>query len=75
MGLFYTQLSVPLFKVLSILYCLRIGVWLIPCFFLNQVIVEKAPKARIGDLDKKKYLVPSDLTGNWSEGQQSDGHS
>lgn len=31
--------------------------------FLRQVIVEKAPKARIGDLDKKKYLVPSDLTG------------
>lgn len=30
---------------------------------LFQVIVEKAPKARIGDLDKKKYLVPSDLTG------------
>ena len=30
---------------------------------LHQVIVEKAPKARIGDLDKKKYLVPSDLTG------------
>ncbi|KAK7909837.1 hypothetical protein WMY93_014521 [Mugilogobius chulae] len=27
-----------------------------------RVIVEKAPKARIGDLDKKKYLVPSDLT-------------
>ena len=26
------------------------------------VIVEKAPKARLGDLDKKKYLVPSDLT-------------
>merc|ERR1712223_303830 len=26
------------------------------------VIVEEAPKARIGDLDKKKYLVPSDLT-------------
>nr|XP_035954915.1 gamma-aminobutyric acid receptor-associated protein-like [Halichoerus grypus] len=26
------------------------------------VIVEKAPKARIGDLDKMKYLVPSDLT-------------
>lgn len=25
--------------------------------------MEKAPKARIGDLDKKKYLVPSDLTG------------
>ncbi|KAG8147849.1 putative Gamma-aminobutyric acid receptor-associated protein [Naja naja] len=31
-------------------------------FFPRQVIVEKAPKARIGDLDKKKYLVPSDLT-------------
>ncbi|XP_065724173.2 gamma-aminobutyric acid receptor-associated protein isoform X1 [Drosophila suzukii] len=29
---------------------------------LYSVIVEKAPKARIGDLDKKKYLVPSDLT-------------
>ena len=28
-----------------------------------KVIVEKAPKARIGNLDKKKYLVPSDLTG------------
>lgn len=27
-----------------------------------QVIVEKAPKARISDLDKQKYLVPSDLT-------------
>merc|ERR1711963_586534 len=26
------------------------------------VIVEKSPKAKIGDLDKKKYLVPSDLT-------------
>ena len=26
------------------------------------VIVEKLPKARVGDLDKKKYLVPSDLT-------------
>lgn len=31
-------------------------------YHLLQVIVEKAPKARIGDLDKKKYLVPSDLT-------------
>uniref|UniRef100_A0A7N6A007 GABA(A) receptor-associated protein b n=1 Tax=Anabas testudineus TaxID=64144 RepID=A0A7N6A007_ANATE len=32
------------------------------CSLSEQVIVEKAPKARIGDLDKKKYLVPSDLT-------------
>jgi hypothetical protein len=31
-------------------------------YFFFQVIVEKAPKARVGDLDKKKYLVPSDLT-------------
>lgn len=30
--------------------------------FCFQVIVEKAPKARINDVDKKKYLVPSDLT-------------
>ncbi|KAF3426195.1 hypothetical protein E2986_03275 [Frieseomelitta varia] len=27
-----------------------------------NVIVEKAPKAKISDLDKQKYLVPSDLT-------------
>ncbi|XP_032002262.2 gamma-aminobutyric acid receptor-associated protein-like 3 [Hylobates moloch] len=26
------------------------------------VIVEKAAKARVPDLDKRKYLVPSDLT-------------
>ncbi|XP_018021592.1 gamma-aminobutyric acid receptor-associated protein isoform X3 [Hyalella azteca] len=26
------------------------------------VIVERAARSRIGDLDKKKYLVPSDLT-------------
>ncbi|CAJ0605418.1 unnamed protein product [Cylicocyclus nassatus] len=26
------------------------------------VIVERAPKSRLRDLDKKKYLVPSDLT-------------
>nr|XP_009931702.1 PREDICTED: gamma-aminobutyric acid receptor-associated protein-like 1 [Opisthocomus hoazin] len=29
---------------------------------LRLVIVEKAPKARVPDLDKRKYLVPSDLT-------------
>uniref|UniRef100_A0A8C3B7N9 GABA type A receptor associated protein like 1 n=1 Tax=Cairina moschata TaxID=8855 RepID=A0A8C3B7N9_CAIMO len=28
----------------------------------SSVIVEKAPKARVPDLDKRKYLVPSDLT-------------
>ncbi|KAG2468165.1 CNEPA phosphatase, partial [Polypterus senegalus] len=39
-------------------------VWFVPLVIgkSSQVIVEKAPKARIGDLDKKKYLVPSDLT-------------
>jgi len=42
---------------------------LMGCFLLSltpslQVIVEKAPKARVPDLDKRKYLVPSDLTGN-----------
>ncbi|KAK1163343.1 Gamma-aminobutyric acid receptor-associated protein [Acipenser ruthenus] len=26
------------------------------------IIVEKAPKSRVAELDKKKYLVPSDLT-------------
>ncbi|RXM36730.1 Gamma-aminobutyric acid receptor-associated protein-like 1 [Acipenser ruthenus] len=28
----------------------------------RQVIVEKAPKARVPNLDKRKYLVPSELT-------------
>lgn len=27
-----------------------------------QVIVERAPKAKVAELDKKKYLVPADLT-------------
>ena len=27
------------------------------------VIVERAPRADIADIDKKKYLVPGDLTG------------
>nr|CAH8822032.1 unnamed protein product [Trichobilharzia regenti] len=26
------------------------------------VIVERSPRARVGNLDKNKYLVPSDLT-------------
>lgn len=26
------------------------------------MVVEKAPKARVANLDKKKYLVPADLT-------------
>jgi hypothetical protein len=28
----------------------------------GQVIVEKAPKSDVPDIDKKKYLVPSDIT-------------
>ncbi len=31
--------------------------------FVLQVIVEKVQGARIADLDRKKYLVPGDLTG------------
>jgi len=38
-------------------YCLFIS-----ALFNLQVIVEKLPKARVSELDKKKYLVPSDLT-------------
>uniref|UniRef100_A0AAZ3S956 Gamma-aminobutyric acid receptor-associated protein-like 1 n=1 Tax=Oncorhynchus tshawytscha TaxID=74940 RepID=A0AAZ3S956_ONCTS len=32
------------------------------CSLLNQIIVERAARSRAPDLDKKKYLVPSDLT-------------
>lgn len=32
------------------------------CFDRLQVIVEKSPRARVGNLEKNKYLVPSDLT-------------
>jgi len=35
---------------------------LIPFSLFLKIIVEKAPKSRISDLDKKKYLVPNDLT-------------
>lgn len=31
--------------------------------FSLQVVVEKAPKSSIQDIDKRKFLVPSDLTG------------
>jgi GABA(A) receptor-associated protein len=31
-------------------------------FFVAQVIVEKAAKSDVPDIDKKKYLVPSDIT-------------
>lgn len=34
-----------------------------------QVIVEKVQGARIPDLDRKKYLVPGDLTGKCQRGQ------
>ena len=30
--------------------------------YTRQVIVEKAEKSDISDIDKKKYLVPADLT-------------
>lgn len=54
------RLSTPFTLFIFFLYSSQV---LINYNFINfQVIVEKAPKARIGDLDKKKYLVPSDLT-------------
>ncbi len=31
--------------------------------FVVQVIVEKVPKSSIQDIDKKKFLVPADLSG------------
>lgn len=34
---------------------------------LSQVVVEKAPKSSIQDIDKRKFLVPSDLTGKKME--------
>lgn len=37
------------------------------CYLLNQIIVERATRSRAPDLDKKKYLVPSDLTGETDE--------
>lgn len=40
----------------------HVGIVVFSFIFIFQVIVEKAPKSRIGELDKKKYLVPSDLT-------------
>lgn len=37
------------------------------CFLFRgvflQIIVERSPRSRAPELDKKKYLVPSDLTG------------
>ena len=30
------------------------------------IIVERAPRANIADIDKKKYLVPGDLSGTLS---------
>lgn len=40
--------------------------WLLLGLF-NQIIVEKATRSRAPELDKKKYLVPSDLTGETHE--------
>lgn len=57
--IFQCHLNSP-FEFNFLVFCLT------SLFLCIQVIVEKAPKARIGDLDKKKYLVPSDLTGKRS---------
>lgn len=31
-------------------------------YFLSQVIVEKDPKSHIQDIDKRKFLVPNDIS-------------
>ena len=45
--------------------CLNVC-FLLPAVLINrfavQVIVEKAAKSDVPDIDKKKYLVPSDIT-------------
>lgn len=42
-------------------------VYFCKCFFYFQIIVERAPRSRAPELDKKKYLVPSDLTGDFTQ--------
>lgn len=43
------------------------------CFFYFQIIVERAPRSRAPELDKKKYLVPSDLTGDFTGMNENNG--
>ena len=31
-------------------------------FYFNQVVVERVPKSQIPDIDKRKFLVPNDIT-------------
>lgn len=38
---------------------------------LYQVIVEKVPKSSIPDIDKKKFLVPADLSGEFMFSQKT----
>ena len=47
--------SLPFSLSLSLFVCLPL-----PSL---QVIVEKVPKSSIPDIDKKKFLVPADLSG------------
>jgi GABA(A) receptor-associated protein len=41
------------------LYCISLNFWFLT---LHQVICEKVEKSDIATIDKKKYLVPADLT-------------
>lgn len=47
------------FHYLSSVNCEQLFLLFVPL----QIIVERAARSRAPDLDKKKYLVPSDLTG------------
>ena len=44
----------------------KASVYLCVVLILLQVIVEKVPKSSIPDIDKKKFLVPADLSGKLS---------
>lgn len=46
----------------SLLYKFQNVLFAVVC---SQIIVERAPRSRAPELDKKKYLVPSDLTGDF----------
>jgi len=49
----------------------RVPVSVIVSLLLHQVIVEKVPKSSIPDIDKKKFLVPADLSGEFILSQKT----
>lgn len=42
--------------------CMCVYVYLCIYFFFLKVIVEKDPKSQIQSIDKRKFLVPSDIS-------------